>query len=71
MVALHFLEVLHKRSGKMRLKMNLQQNTLCLEQQIYASQENFTHTLVMMVETFRRPGQDRTINPSRHSRVII
>ena len=38
-------------------KKNLQQNTVCLEQQIYASQENFTHLLVVMVETFRRSGR--------------
>ena len=30
------------------------QNTLCLEQQIYSSQDNFTQLLVVMVETFRR-----------------
>ena len=34
--------------------MNLQQTTVCLEQQIYASQENFTQPLVLIVETFRR-----------------
>ena len=33
-------------------KKNLQQNTVCLEQPIYASQENFTHSLVVMVDTF-------------------
>ena len=51
--ALYFLELLHKKSVKMRPKKNVQQNTVCLEQQIYASQENFTHPLVVMVETFR------------------
>ena len=32
----------------------IQQNTVCLEQQIYASQEYFTQPLVVMGETFRR-----------------
>ena len=31
-----------------------QQNTVCLEQQIYASQKKITQPLVVMVETFRR-----------------
>ena len=35
----------------MQSKKNLQH---CLEQQSYASQENFTQQLVVMVETFRR-----------------
>ena len=34
----------------------LQQNTVRLEQQIYASQDDFTQPLVVMVETFRRSG---------------
>ena len=38
----------------MRQKQNVQQNTICLEQQYYASQESFTPPLVVMVETFRR-----------------
>ena len=35
-------------------KNNLRQNTVCLEQQAYASQENCIQPLVVMVETFRR-----------------
>ena len=38
----------------MRPKKNLQQNNVCFEQQIYASQETFTQPLVVMVDTFRR-----------------
>ena len=32
-------------------KVNQRQNTVCLEQQIYASPENFTPTLLVMLET--------------------
>ena len=35
-------------------KVNQLQNTVCLQQQIYASPENFTPTLLVMLETFRR-----------------
>ena len=35
-------------------QINLQQNTECLEQQFYASPENFTPALLVMLETFRR-----------------
>ena len=35
-------------------KVNYRQNTVCLEQQIYASPENFTPTLLVVLETFRR-----------------
>ena len=38
-------------------KTKLQQNTVGLEQQIYAIQEYFTQPLVVMVETFRRYAQ--------------
>ena len=40
-------------------KVNQRQNTVCLEQQIYASSENFTPTLLVMLETFRRSGLNR------------
>ena len=40
----------------------LQQNTVCLVQQIYASQENFIQTLVVMVEPFRRSAENSTIS---------
>ena len=43
-----------KRKGKCDQKRNLRQNTVCLDQQNYASQENFTQPLVVMVEKFRR-----------------
>ena len=33
-------------------KVNQQQNTICLEQQTYASPENFTPTLLVMLETW-------------------
>ena len=46
--------VTHKRACKFNHQHFLQQNPVCLEQQIYASQENFTKPLVVMVETFRR-----------------
>ena len=35
-------------------KVNQRPNTVCLEQQIYASPENFTPTLLVMLDTFRR-----------------
>ena len=38
----------------------LQQNTICLEQQTYASQENVKQLLVM-VETFRRSADKLSI----------
>ena len=40
---------------------------ICLEQKIYASQENFTQTLVVMVETFRRSG----VQMKEHADAII
>ena len=43
-----------KKTQKCNHKRNLQQNTLCLDQQNNYSQENFTQPLVVMVETFRR-----------------
>ena len=39
---------------KLDQKVNEQQNTVCLEQQIYASPENFTPAMLVMLETFRR-----------------
>ena len=41
---------------KIKQKNNVQQNTACLEQKIYASQEYFTQPLVVMVEIFIRSG---------------
>ena len=50
----------------MRPKNCLQQNFECLEQQIYASQENFTQPLVAMVETFRRSALEQlSFQPQR------
>ena len=40
----------------MRRKQKVRQNTICLEQQFYTSQDIFTQPLVVMVETFRRSG---------------
>ena len=37
-------------------KVNQQQNTLYLEQEIYASHKDFTPALLPMLETFRRSG---------------
>ena len=34
---------------------------MCLEQKVYASQKKFTQPLVVMVETFRRSGQQPSI----------
>ena len=45
-----------KNTQNLDQKVNQQQNTVCLEQQIYASQENLTPTLLVMLETFRRSG---------------
>ena len=39
-------------------QVNQQQNTVYLEQQIYASPKNFTPTLLVMLETFRRSEQE-------------
>ena len=39
---------------KIDQKANQRQNSICLEQQIYASPENFTPTLLVVLETFRR-----------------
>ena len=49
-------------------KVNQQWNTVCLEQQIYASPENFTPTLLVMLETFSRSG--KTMGCSTTSVVI-
>ena len=35
-------------------KVNVLKNTVCSEQRIYTSQKNFTPTLLVMLETFRR-----------------
>ena len=44
-----FLNFYTKRDWKCDHKKNLRQNTLCLEQPIYASQENCTQPLFVMV----------------------
>ena len=41
-------------------KIYQRQNTVCLEQQIYTSPENFTPTLLVMLETFRRSAPELT-----------
>ena len=49
-----FIELLPKNTRNLDQKVDQRQNTVCLEQQIYASPENFTPTLLVMLETFRR-----------------
>ena len=44
----------HKSTQNLDQKENQQQNTVCLEQQICASPENLTSTLLVMLETFGR-----------------
>ena len=61
MFALHFLDLYTKRARKRKPKKDLQQNTMCLEQQIYDRQESFTQPLVVMVETFRRTAEAETV----------
>ena len=58
-----------KNTQNLDQKFNQRQNTVCLEQQIYASLENFTPTLLVMLETFRRsvPGHLlRSLNKMNH-----
>ena len=43
-----------KNTQNLNQKVNQQQNTVCLERQIYTSPENFTPTLLVMIETFIR-----------------
>ena len=45
-----------KNTQNLDQQVNQQQNTVCLKQQIYASPENFTPTLLVSLETFRRSG---------------
>ena len=52
-MALYILELLYQKNGKMQQKGDLQQNTVCLNQQIYPSPENFAQPFVVMVGTFR------------------
>ena len=59
------LNIYTKRAWKCTKKTNLQQNTICLEQQIYADQENFTQPMVLMDETFRKSAP-----PSIMARII-
>ena len=43
-----------KNTPNLDQQVNQQQNTVCLKQQIYASPVNFTPTLLVTLETFRR-----------------
>ena len=45
-----------KRLQKWDRKENLQQNIVCLEQEIYTSSENVIQALLVMFGTFRRSG---------------
>ena len=58
-----FLNFYSKRAWKCNQKKNIRQNTIFLEQQIYASQENFTQPLVVMVETVVRKLDYPTTTP--------
>ena len=49
-----FIEVLPQKYAKFAPKSQSMKKIVCLEQQIYASQENFTPTLLVMLGTFRR-----------------
>ena len=48
--------ILPKKYANLDQKVNHRQNTVFLEQQINASPENFTQTLLVMLDTFRRSG---------------
>ena len=55
-------------------KVNQRQNTICLEQHIYASPENFIPMLLVMLETFRRSGGqmgDFALRLSYHGEVLL
>ena len=57
--ALLFIELLTtKKYANVDKKINQQQNTMYLEQQIYSSPENFIPTLLVMLETFRRSARE-------------
>ena len=56
-----FIELFPKKYANMDQKVNQRQNTVGLEQQIYASPDNFTPTLLVMLETFRRSAKLRRI----------
>ena len=68
----------------MQRKKKIRQNTVFLEQQIYASQGNFTQPLVVIVETFRRSANQsilvliitdflscRNIEKDRHYQICL
>ena len=46
-----FIELYQKNTQNLDQNVNQLQNTLCLKQQIYASPENFTPTLLVILET--------------------
>ena len=48
------LNFYHKNKLNLDQKVNPQQNTVCLEQKQYASPDNFTPALLVMLDTFRR-----------------
>ena len=48
-------------------KVNQRQNTVCLEQQIYASPDNFTPMLLVMLETFIWSAPDVKLYPCNFS----
>ena len=59
MFSFPLLELLHEKKAKMGEKQeNLQQNTVCLKQQVYTTPENFIQTLFVIFVTFRGSGCD-------------
>jgi hypothetical protein len=53
-----FIKLLPKNTQNLDQKDNQRQHTVCLEQQIIASPKNFTPTLLVMLETFRRSAYE-------------
>ena len=49
----------------------LRQNVVCSEKQTYASQDNFTQPLVVMVETFRKSATSIMYYKGLHYILII
>ena len=56
-----FLELFRKKKANRRQKREFQQNSMCLEQQIYTSPDNYTQALLVMLETIRGSGLNQTL----------
>ena len=61
-MAYYSLNFYPKNTQNLDQKVNQQQNTVCLNQQIYASPHDFTPTLLVMLETFRRSAPYETFD---------